>query len=147
MTVSMANLRLATTEADLSNGYVVYSHKLPNPSVVVYNDHSAKTPTSDGGVAENGWKSVQMSFNNLDRFQSHVLRKLVDDALALSAGILWATIDKGWNGASAPNSWVDINGIPAKPVVTPAANSNGILRENVVLTINNVTIDNDPWTP
>ena len=140
------NIRIATTEAALLNSYLTYSHRIPAPTVAVYNDHSQKFSATDGGVLRAGFASVRMNFTNLDRWQARKLRALAEDALALAAKRLWLTIDLNWNGSDAPNSWVDVYGVPLVPDISPSSNSNGFLRNAVTLTVNNVVIDNDPAT-
>ena len=139
-------IRLATTEAALPQGYVIYSHQIPEPSIAVYNDHAQKIGGGDGSQTQHGYASVSMNFTSLDSHQAYILRKLVDDALALSAKVLWVTFDKGWHGSSPPNSWVDGYGFPAIPDIAPSGGSRGALRETITIVINNITIDNDPAT-
>ena len=148
MTSNYRNIRLSTTEAGLPLGYLIQAHQIPERSIsiAVYNDHSQKFSNTDGGQGLHGFSSVQINFNNLDSRQAQRLRQLVDDALALSAKRLWATIDLGWNGSATPGSWVDVYGRPLVPDISPSPNSRGVLTNTVTLTINNVVIDNNPAT-
>jgi len=136
------NIRLATTEAGLPQGFLIYSHQIPLPSIVVYREYSQAVPGADGSQTQHGFPSLAMNFNNLDKWQAYSLRKLVDDALTLSAKVLWVTMDKNWNGSSPPNTWIDVSGKPHIPDIAPSGGSLGALRETITLTINNLDVDN-----
>lgn len=140
------DIRLATTEAGLSIGYLIYSWGLPEPQLPQYQDHASRSPLSSGGEALRGHSSVSLLFEKLTTTQMATLRKLVEDALDSGDGLLYATVDKSWRGDGPTHNWVDIKGEPSIPSATPTGGASATLFENVVLNIRAVEVVNDPAT-
>ena len=142
----LANIRLATTEAGLSKGYLIFSWGLPPPSLPVYADHSAKVALSNGGQAIRGYTSFSLTWDRgvLSNQQAWVLRDLVEAALATGGKQLFATVDYGWNSTNAPGHWVDLKGEPHLGDFTPVGNTGGLLKDQVTLFVNNLTEVNNP---
>ena len=143
-TGKITDIRLATTEAGLSTGYLIFSLSIPEPDLPLFPDHSARVPLSDGGQSLRGFRSTTLSWNRLNSQQLRVLTKLVDDALDTANGVLFATIDKGWNGSTNTNNFIDVSGKPHLPRPNPTPRTHSLAFDNVVLVINNLTIINDP---
>lgn len=140
---SLCNTRLAETEAGLSRGYIIHSWGLPKPTQPIYQDHSQKVALADGGQALRGWPSVTLIWDRLSITQFRTLRKLVEAAID-NTGYLYLTVDKSWNGSEGHGYWVDVRGKPTIPDNAPTANTSGMIRDNVVLEINNIESVNDP---
>ena len=140
----MSNLRIESTEALLAKGYLLYSHSLPEPSVMTYNDHSSREAKQDGGQALRGFLSVTLLWDNLTDWQVSRLWELVNDSITSTDELMYATVAKQWNGSGARHSWIDVKGRPHYPSVSPAGGTSARLYENVTLTINNIEIVNDP---
>lgn len=141
------NIRIATTEAGLSNGYLVYSWHIPEPSLPIYSDHTARQNKQNGGVALRGFSSVTMQFEGLTTMQIRLLKSLVEDSIASADKLMYATVNRSWGGLGPTNDWIDIKGHPSISAIAPLANTKALIADGVTLTINNITIVNDPWTP
>lgn len=140
----ICDIRLATTEAKLANGYLIWNWRLPTPSLPIYNDHSEKVATSDGGEALRGFRSFSLTFDTLDFLQRRTLRRIAEEALDSADGLLYATIDRGWGGGGPIDDWLDVSGQAHIPQITPIANSNGLASGSVTWVVGNLTIVNDP---
>jgi hypothetical protein len=140
----ICNIRLATTEAKLAKGYLIWNWRLPTPSLPVYTDHSQKVTTSDGGEALRGFRSFSLTFDTLDHLQRRTLRRLAEESLDSADGKIYATIDRGWGGGGPTDDWIDVSGQAHIPPITPIGNSNGLASGSVTLVVGNLTIENDP---
>ena len=137
--MALCNIRLATTQAGLTNGYLVYSWRLPEPDLPIYADHAVKQPLSHGGQARRGFISFTLTWDRLTEHQARTLRKLVEDAIATAGQLLYATIDFGWNSTEAPNSWHNVSGRPHLADFAPASGTFGRARDSVTLFVNNLS--------
>lgn len=140
----ICNIRLAVTEALLAQGYIIENWRIPSPSLPVYSDHSQKVATSDGGQALRGFRSFSLTWDVLNSLQRRTLRRIAEEALDSSGGLIFATVDKGWAGIGAIDSWIDVSGQVHIPDITPIGNSNGLASAGVTLVVGNLTIVNDP---
>jgi hypothetical protein len=140
----ICKIRLATTEAGLAKGYLINNWRIPSPSLPVYNDHSERVATSDGGEALRGFRSFSLTFDTLDQLQRRTLRRIVEEALDSGDGKIYATIDRGWNGAGPIDDWLDVSGEPHLPAIVPIGNSNGLASSGITLVVGNLTIENEP---
>lgn len=140
----ICKIRLAVTEALLAQGYIIENWRIPSPSLPVYNDHSQKVATSDGGQALRGFRSFSLSWDTLDHLQRRTLRRIAEEALDSGDGLIYATIDRGWNGAGPIDDWIDVSGQVHIPNITPIGNSNGLASAGVTLVVGNLTIEADP---
>lgn len=138
------NYRLATALADLAKGHL-FSYGIPVPDQPVYQDHSTRPYLSDGGQALRGFSYVTWLWDELTLNQASTLRLLVETALDADTP-LYLTIDKGWNGGSARNNWIDVSGRPIVPQITPQPRASGWVVRNVELRVVNLTVENDPAT-
>ncbi len=140
----ICKIRLAITEALLTQGYLVYNWRIPSPSLPIYNDHSSKVSLTDGGQSLRGFRSFSLTFDVLDSLQRRTLRRIAEEALDSAGGLVFATVDRGWNGAGPIGDWIDVSGQAHVPQITPIGNSNGLASSGVTLLVNNLAIVNDP---
>lgn len=140
----ICKIRLAITEALLAQGYLVHNWRIPSPSLPLYSDHASKVALSDGGQSLRGFRSFSLMFDVLDSLQRRTLRRIAEEALDSAGGLIFATVDRGWNGAGPIDDWIDISGTPHVPQITPIGNSNGLASSGVTLVVNNLTIVQDP---
>ena len=136
-------IRIATSEANLAVGYLLYSWHLPEPTTPFYNDHSVKIATADGGQSLRGYRIVRILWNRLSAEQTQILNGLVREVKG-NGGLLYMTVDKGWSNIARINNWIDISGRPSIIDTGPAQGTSGTMRDNVELTLNNVSVINDP---
>jgi hypothetical protein len=139
--MSFCNIRLATSQANLAKGYIIYNWRIPEPSLPQYPLQSQTVDLSSGGQARRGFSQVSILWNRLLQTQARTLFKLVAD---VGNGQLFATIDKAWSGGSGLDGWIDVSGYPSVQVLSPVPNSQAGVFDNVVLTLTNITIINDP---
>lgn len=136
------NIRLSLTEAGLARGYLRDSWGVPSPRLAVYNDHSARVELATGGQGLRGYRSVVLLWDRLDVFKMRIISEL---ALAgVTAGEMWVTFDRSWNGAGSLGDWVDGKGIPVFQDPQPTEGTRNLLYNSIQLTINALTIENDP---
>ena len=145
MTIAIreCNIRIATSEAGLDTGWLLYSWKLPEPTTPVYNDHSVTVDTADGGQALRGFRLVRLYWNRLSDQQCQRLATMIRTVLAAD-GFLYLTVDKGWNNITYQNNWIDVRGKPHALTIGPAGGTGGTMRDSVELFVNAVTVINDP---
>lgn len=135
--------RIATSSAGLARGNF-FARGLPPPNTPIYKDYSEIVPQSQGGQAKQGYNRVDILWNELTAYQGFVLRSLVDAAIT-AGGTIHATIDKA-DGSDLNNAFIDISGQVWPLVLEPVSQSQGLVFQNVTLTINNITVTADPST-
>jgi hypothetical protein len=140
----ICKIRLATTSAGLAKGYLIMNWRLPSPTLPIYSDHSVNVATSDGGDALRGFRSFSLSWDTLNALQRRVVRRIAEEGLDSADNLLYATVDRGWNGAGPEGDWIDVSGQVHIPAITPIGNSNGLASSGVTLFVGNLTIVNDP---
>ncbi len=143
-TNKVTDTRLATTEAGLSQGYLIWSWNMPLPTLSVYADHQERVDLSDGAQSLRGWRAFTLSWRTLSIAQTRVMAALVEAALDTANGVLFATIDKGWNATGTAEQWIDVSGRPVLMRPTSVPGSGGLVFQDVILTVRNLTIVNDP---
>lgn len=114
---------------------------LPPVNTPDYKPFSQLVPQSQGGQARQGYINIKMLWDSLDFFQLRTLNRIVE--AAITAGTIYATVDKA-DATGFINSFVDISGVPSPLEFQPIANARGVVYQNVILTINNVTVTSDP---
>lgn len=121
---------------------------LPPADLATFQEYTSRRPQSTGGQARQGYANMSVLWDSLTALQAYTLRKLIDDAETTGGsgnGTLWLTVPQ--SDASSPGQgWVDVSGIAIMPDWEPVQDSHGTLYENVVLRLNNVTVENDPST-
>lgn len=134
--------RIATTSGGLTTGHF-FARKLPPPSLPVYLDYSVKAPQSQGGLTRQGYSNVRILWNEMDGLQLKALKTLVE--AGITAGSLYLTVDRA-DGSGIANDFIDVHGLPQPLEYQPVQDARGMVFSNVVLLVNNLTIDNDPST-
>jgi hypothetical protein len=136
--------RIATSEAGLPDGHF-FTRNLPEPLPPILTDYSVKSPQSTGGKSRQGYAKASVIWAIFTQSQANTLRRLVEAAEATGGegnGTLWLTVPRT-TGDSSGVDWVDISGIADMPDLQPEAVG---LYSNVTLTLNDVTIENEPST-
>jgi hypothetical protein len=139
---TLCNVRLATSQAGLLNGWLNVLG-LPEPSQPVKAASSQRVNLSDGGQALRGFESVTLFWDRLEFQQARVLRKLVEDA---GNNVLYVTADGGWDGSRGLGNYVDYSGRAHIPELVPVPSSDGLVYDSVTLFINNLAVVADPAT-
>ena len=137
-------LRIATTEAGLATGNF-HVRGLPEPATIILVDHSVKQPQSTGGMARHGYHHASVIWERLTGTQANAIRALIETAEATYGqgnGTLWLTLPRT-TGEESGLDLVDISGKAHMPDLQPATVG---LYTGVTLTINNVTVENEPST-
>lgn len=139
----ICRIRLGITEAGMR--YMIQNMKMPYPELPLYNDHSTKVELSNGGEALRGFRSVSLTWDQLDWHQAYIIRQLAEDAIAAS-GLIYATINRAWNRSGDGQDWIDVKGYPNFPSAPSVSNTKGYVTDSFTLTIGGLTIVNDPST-
>ena len=135
--------RIGGSEAGLT--YLLALH-LPPPDLVTFTPFATRKAASQGGQSRQGYKSCSILWDRLDSLQANTLYELIATAETTGGegnGTLWLTLPRA--DASAPGqNWVDVSGICTLPSFESESQSNGRTYINVVLSLNNVTVENEP---
>lgn len=136
--------RIATSLSGLATGWFL-SRNLPIPDDVIFVDHSATAPQSQGGQTRHGYSRVTLIWQALTGRQAHVLRALIETAEVtggVGSGTLYLTFPR--THGQNQGSWIDAHGIAIMPQFQPVTQGYGKLYQNVSFTVNDVVVDNDP---
>lgn len=134
--------RISSTSGGLNHGHF-FARKLPPPSTVDYKPYSQLVPQSQGGQTRQGYDILTMLWDFLDYSQLRTLTEIIEAGIV--AGILYITFDRA-DGTKLLNDFVDATGICWPLEFQPVSNGRGVGVQNVKLTVNNLTITNDPST-
>lgn len=137
--------RIGTTEALLAH---FVARRIPPPDLVTFQEYTTRRAQSTGGQARQGYANCSVLWGSLTALQARALKKLIETAEASGGsgnGTLWLTIPQS-DASHAGQGWVDVSGTAIMPDWEPAQDGHGQLYENVVLRLNNVTVENDPST-
>ena len=137
------NLRLAKSEVLLAKGYIRQSYNLPEPTVAEYTLGSQVVDLTQGGSALRGDRKVILLWQNISADEANDIWVLVNDAIG-DTNEFWVTVDKGWNGSGPVNSWIDVKGVPRLPQIQMAEGTHNLVASQVILQIDDVTVQNDP---
>ncbi len=138
------NVRLSVTQAGLTNGFIIYSWRVPEPDLPLYNDHTQKIDQPDGAQVRRGYKNASLTWNGLGRAQARTLMDIVIQAQAQSSGLIYATINRAWGGYGGGNDWIDISAFPRLPEHNPIERTSAKQIDTFTVFLNNITIINDP---
>lgn len=130
--------RISTTLLGLSNGFFI-GLKLPPPDLPDFRPYSQLVPQSQGGQSEQGYISEVVFWDFMDYSQLSTLTRIVE---AATNSTLWMTIDRA-HGYGL-NHFIDVSGIVRPLTFEPVSRGRGVIYANVSLTLNNITIINDP---
>ena len=137
--------RVATSEAGLDTGYFL-ARGLPPPDLVTFDSFSTRRPASQGGESRQGYRSCSVLWNRLDSLQASIIYDIIEAAETTGGegnGTLWLTLPRT-DGSAVGQNWVDVSGIALLPAFETEPQSNGRSYPNVVLRLNNVTVQNEP---
>lgn len=133
--------RIATTEVGLARGSFLVRN-IPPVSASPYQPFSKITPRSDGGDATHGYKKLTLMWDVMKLEQYYRIKKLVEES---RPGLLYITFEL--NDGSVAGGFADASGRPQFMQAAgevPAARTGDSGVRNVVLTLNNVTLVNNP---
>lgn len=130
--------RISTTLLGLSNGFFI-GLKLPPPDLPDFRPYSQLVPQSQGAQSEQGYISEVVFWDFMDYSQLSTLTRIVE---AATNSTLWMTIDRA-HGYGL-NHFIDVSGIVRPLTFEPVSRGRGVIYANVSLTLNNITIINDP---
>jgi len=137
--------RIAETEGGLDTGYFV-AMGLPPPNLVTFEPYSTRRPASQGGESRQGYLSCSVLWNRLDSIQANALYEIIataESTFGEGNATMWMTIPRA--DASAPGiNWIDVSGIVLMPNFETEPGANGLTYPNVVLALNDVTVQNEP---
>ena len=135
------NTRIATSEAGLATG-ALFARKIPKPQTF-YRDHSSRSSQGEGGEARHGYLNVSLLWDTLTASQASALKAVITAAQGQSSGLMYLTIRRT-DATNGDTDWIDVSGRPLMPEFQ--SSNDGRIFRNVELTINNLTILNDPST-
>lgn len=133
--------RIATTENGLARNHF-FTLGLPPPDTVNFKSFTELLPQSQGDQTQQGYINCTLLWDVLTAQQGQTLKRIVD--AARTAGTCWATVDR--STGSGLNDFIDVSGKVLPLILAPPSKSRGVVYENVVLTLNALTIENDPST-
>lgn len=140
--------RIATTLAGLEKGANFFVLGLPPPNLPLFQPDSVRQPGGQGGERRHGYIQVSLLWLTLTLDQGFIIYDLITQAEATGGqgnGTLYLTVPRV-DGSAGGVSWVDISGVALMPQFSPVQDSRGALYENVVLRLNNVTVEATPST-
>lgn len=121
----------------------LYALGLPPVNLGDYKTYSELVPQSQGGQTRQGYINARLLWDELDFLQLKTLTGIVE--AAITAGTIYATVPKD-DGTGLINAFIDVHGVPLPLEYQPVNNARGVMYSNVVLAINNITVDSDPST-
>ena len=137
--------RIATSLAGLENGNF-FVLGLPEPVDADYNDHTTRRPQGGGGESRQGYNNAFVLWDRLDSQQANVLEDLILTAEVTGGqgnGTIYLTLVNTTAGSSGV-AWIDISGVAIMPEWTPTPRTFGKAYDNVVLRLNDCTIEAEP---
>lgn len=140
----LRNIRIATALADIDKGWL-FTRGIPFPDLPIYQSFSARVNRADAGEAYRGVDEVTILWNRIEARHAQLITSWIETVLDAN-GSIYLTIDRGWDTRFAPDSWVDVSGIPLLPSYQPVAGAEGRVYLNYLLTVRNLTIENNPAT-
>jgi len=138
-------LRIATSDAGLAKGHF-FIRGLPEPILITFAQYSVKTEQGQGGKARHGYKRASVLWDYLTATQAAALTSVITAAettYGVGNGIVYLTIPDA-DGSIAGVGMIDVYGVADLPQFNSPQGASGLLYENVLLTLNNVTIVHKP---
>ena len=139
--------RVGTSSGTLENGNF-FVRGLPPPRQAIYNDHTVRRAQGAGGQSRQGYNNAEVLWERLDSQQANAIRELIETAETTGGqgnGTLWLTLPNTTAGTSGV-AWIDVSGIAVMPEWVPTEQGHGVAYENVVLRLNDCTIEAEPST-
>lgn len=140
--------RIATTLAGLASGWFFVKRRLDEPQRVFFQPYSVQRPQRRGGEARHGFSQTSLLWKELIASQANFLWSLITAAEVTDGvgnGTIFLTVPRT-DASSSGVSWVDISGIVAMPDFQIVDFTHGLKYANVLLKLNDVTIENEPST-
>ncbi len=142
--MSCNNWRMAASLGTLPTNFLS-SHRLPKPTAIAYRSWTEQFDVGEGATAEHGYINVQIVWGVLERAQLATLKDII---AAAGVNRLYMTIDKNY-GDRGVEEWIDVSGYPRMSPPSPSVpvdRSTYSVFDSFTLTLNNVTVINDPAT-
>ncbi len=133
--------RLAASEAGLTRGSMT-ARGIPVPITIQFLDHAARVVRADASELRHGFQSLQVHWETLGPLEAFFIRQLV---VQVGNGDLYVTAPR-LDALKPGLHWIDVRGRPSLSDVAPKArlDGRGAVAENVVLTLRNAFVVNDP---
>lgn len=142
----MSTWRMAISEAALAKGSNFFILELPEPDLAYVTNHSVVWPQAQGGQARQGYVIATLFWNELTAAGAYAIQSRITAAEVVTEpgnGVLWLTMQRNDASNIAPG-WIDVSGVALMPEFAPEQSAQGLKYPNVTLTLNNVTIVNEP---
>lgn len=140
--------RIGLTLAGLEKGANFFVLGLPPPNLSTFQPDSVRQPGGQGGERRQGFIQVSLLWLELTLDQGFIIYDLITQAEATGGqgnGTLYMTVPR-LDGSAGGVSWVDVSGVGVMPQFAVLQDTRGLLYENVVLRLNNVTVEASPST-
>lgn len=140
--------RIATSLAGLASGFFFVGNRLPEPQKVFFQPYSVQRAQRRGGEARHGFSQTSLLWKDLLSAQANFLWNLVTVAEVTDGvgnGTIFLTVPRT-DASSSGVSWIDVSGTVAMPEFQIIDFTHGLMYANVLLKLNNVTIENEPST-
>lgn len=130
--------RIGLTEGLLRYFFVLY---LPVPTEFEFTRSAERIPYSQGKVSLAGYKSFSMTWDIVPSMTFNFFDRLITEATNDYSSLVFATVDRG------TRDWIDVKGY-VEPMLyerrTTPRGIRGVGINNLTLTVNNLTVINDP---
>lgn len=139
--------RISTSLAGLETGWFV-ARGLPEPQTPFYQPFSVRVPQGLGGEGRHGYNNGFLTWDELTREQAAIIQNLVattEVTLGIGNGILYVTMPRT-DASSSGSAWIDVSGKVKMPEWRTGTWSQGIIYLPVTLSLNSVTVENEPST-
>lgn len=147
MTTRKNYYRISTSLAGLATGWFI-ALGLPEPQTPFYQPFSVRVPQGLGGEGRHGYNNAFLTWDELTREQAAIVQSLVittEAVLGVGNGILYITMPRT-DASSSGGAWIDVSGKVKMPEWRTETWSQGIIYQPATLSLNNVTVENEPST-
>ena len=139
------NYRISLTEAGLTTGYF-FLRDIEPPDTAIYKNFSLTSSQSYGGQIQHGFAKVTLTWNVARSKTVYLLKQYLNTPYGNRE--LYLTIPYN-DGSVMGRRFIDVKGIAHPIDVTEGGtipSRNGMYYENLVITLNNLIIVNNPAT-
>lgn len=140
--------RVASSLAGLATGHFFVGNRLDQPQRVFFRPYSVQRLQRRGGEVRHGFSQTSLLWKDLLAPQVNFLWELitaVEVTDGVGNGTLFFTVPRV-DASSSGVSWIDISGIVIMPDFQISDFSHGLIYTNILLKLNDVTIENEPST-
>jgi len=135
---NLCNFRIGISEAELTNFFVA---NIAPPNTSQYTPFSATQSQSDGGIIQEGYRRVEMTWANPSSISVFRIKKFVESALSGSKQLYMSIpLNSGQTIASRQFNNVVGNVYPLLIREQAKMTGRGIVYQSLTLTLNNVLI-------